>query len=87
MVKAANMLVPHNREHIPFQSPYLHSQILLALCQRTVKVGSDIDTNHIANKGGQTLTIHTGHSTTFELYNMQRSNLLMLFSCSGDTNF
>ena len=52
-VKPANILVTHNRKHIPFQSPYLHYQISLMLCWRAVEGGSDIDTNHVANKGFQ----------------------------------
>jgi hypothetical protein len=87
MVKAANMLVTHNRKHIPFQSPYLHYQISLMLCWRTVKRDSDIDTNHIANTGCQTSTIHTGRSTTLGVYNMQCPKSLTLFWCSGDAHF
>jgi len=86
-VQAANMLVTHNRKHIPFQSPYLQYQISLTLCWRAVKGGSDIDSDHIANEGCQMSTIHTGRSTTLGLYNMQRPKLLMLFWCSGDAQF
>jgi len=87
MVNAANMLVTHNRKHILFQSPYLHYQISLTLCWHAVKGGRDIDTNHIANKGYQTSTIHTGRSTTLGLYNIQCLKLLTLFWCSGDAHF
>jgi len=87
MVRAANMLVTHNRKHIPFQSPYLHYQISLMLCWHAVKGGGNIDTNHIAHKGYQTSTIHTGRGTTLQIYNMQCPKWLMLFWWCGDTDF
>jgi hypothetical protein len=87
MVKAANMLVTHNWKHIPFQSPYLHYQMSLTRCWCTVRGGSNIDTNHIANKGGQTSPISIGRSTNLGIYNMHCPKSLPLFWCSGDTPF
>jgi hypothetical protein len=87
MVKAANMFVTHNRKHIPFQSPNLHCPWSLTLCWRADKGGSDIDIDHIANKGCQTSTIHTGRNATFGLYIMQCPKWLTLFWCSVDALF
>jgi len=55
LIKAANMSVTHNSKHIPFQLLNWHYQKALMLCWWSVWDGSEIDTNHIANKGGQTL--------------------------------
>ena len=84
MIKAATMFVIHNRKHIPFQSPKLHYQRSLTLCWHAVKGGSDIDTNHIANKGCQTSNIHTGRIATLGLYIMQCPKWLTLFWYSVD---
>jgi hypothetical protein len=84
MVKAANMLVTHNRKHIPLQSPKLHYQISSTLCWHAVEDGSDIDTNNIANTGCQTSTIYTGRIATLGLCIMQCPKWLMLFRCSVD---
>jgi len=89
-LKAANMMVTHNRKLIPFQSAYLHYQISLTLRWHAVEGGSNINTNHIANQGCETSTIHTGCSTILGLCNMQRQNvwlsldglMMRIFRCS-----
>ena len=62
LIKAANMLVTHNSKHIPFELPYLNYEKALTLCWRSVPNGSEIDNNHIAHKGGQTLIMWKCHS-------------------------
>jgi hypothetical protein len=81
IIQAANNLL-----HLTESRSHSNHQISLTLCWHAVKGGSNMNITHIANIGGQTLTMRMGCSTTLGLYTMQHTKTLTLFSCSGDAH-